>query len=617
MGTAATIDIVVGQGSSVIDFEIKNTGYGYRENEILTVPVGGLTGIPTTSSFNEFQITIQNIFSDKFTGWSIGELQVFDNISGLFDGETTTFPLTINGDLVSIKAAKGSNINVQDLLLVFVNDILQVPGQGYVFNGGSIITFTEAPKGISLGIEGTNDTCKILFYRGSGSVDVIERNILETVKVGDQLVLGYDSSIGQSPTLQEEDRTVTLIRGTDLVNTNPYFGPGNTSDESLSRTITWCRQTEDKIIDEQEIAKDRMLYEPIITPSAYIIKSVGIGSTVIYVDNLRPFFNAQNESATSLTFQNKITLISQDEKVAAAATAIVSTAGTITSISISDGGSGYLSAPTVTIGSTAQSNGIGTPATATASITSEIVTTISLTNAGTGYTVSNPPVVLISPPTSIVETNDVSSYFGDSGIIVGFGTTTVSSTDKLILDFHIPLNSYLRQASFVGTAVTLSSINVGDYFVVYESNVGSASTISYSRDSNNNIIGIGSEFLDNVYEVDSVENVSYEVVGVGTTTLRRVYARVSGISTVTFDSTMITFDSGVYTFDISGISSSSYTGIVTTSYNFGNFSWGKINLSSRSGNNEFNFYGNDGITGITTSSLVKRSAPLKYINYIV
>ena len=617
LGTAATIDIVVGQGSSVIDFEIKNTGYGYRENEILTVPVGGLTGIPTTSSFNEFQITIQNIFSDKFTGWSIGELQVFDNISGLFDGETTTFPLTINGDLVSIKAAKGSNINVQDLLLVFVNDILQVPGQGYVFNGGSIITFTEAPKGISLGIEGTNDTCKILFYRGSGSVDVIERNILETVKVGDQLVLGYDSSIGQPSTLQEEDRTVTLIRGTDLVNTNPYFGPGNTNDESLSRTITWCRQTEDKIIDEQEIAKDRMLYEPIITPSAYIIKSVGIGSTVIYVDNLRPFFNAQNESATSLTFQNKITLISQDEKVAAAATAIVSTAGTITSISISDGGSGYLSAPTVTIGSTAQSNGIGTPATATASITSEIVTTISLTNAGTGYTVSNPPVVLISPPTSIVETNDVSSYFGDSGIIVGFGTTTVSSTDKLILDFHIPLNSYLRQASFVGTAVTLSSINVGDYFVVYESNVGSASTISYSRDSNNNIIGIGSEFLDNVYEVDSVENVSYEVVGVGTTTLRRVYARVSGISTVTFDSTMITFDSGVYTFDISGISSSSYTGIVTTSYNFGNFSWGKINLSSRSGNNEFNFYGNDGITGITTSSLVKRSAPLKYINYIV
>ena len=596
IGTAATIDVVVGQGSSVIDFEIRNTGYGYRENQILTVQVGGVSGIPTTSSpsFTEFQISIQSIFSDKFTGWSIGELQVFDDISDLFDGETTTFPLTITGSLASVKAAKGSNINVQDLLLVFVNDILQIPGEGYLFeDGGSVITFTEPPKGESLGIPGTNDKCKILFYRGTGSVDVIERNILETVKIGDKLVLGYDSSIGQSSTLQEDDRTVTSILTTDLVNTNPYFGPGNTEDESLSRTITWCRQTEDKIIDEQEIAKDRMLYEPLITPSAYITKSVGIGSTVIYVDNLRPFFNPQNENNVSLSFQNSITLISQDDKVGASATSVVSTAGTITSIDISDGGSGYISAPVVTIGSTSQSVGLGTTATATSSITSGIVTSITLTNSGTGYTSSNPPVVLISPPTSIVETNSVSSYAGDSGIIVGFGTTTVSSVDKLILDFHIPLNSYLRETNLVGTAVTLSSINVGDYFIVYESNVGSASTIIYSKDSTNTTIGIGSEFLDNVYEVDSIENVSYEVVGVGTTTLRRVYSRLAGFST------------------------SSPSGFVTTSSYFGSYSWGRIELNSRSGDNQFNFYGSNGVTGITSSALVERGTTLKYKNYSI
>ena len=29
IGTQATVDIVVGQGSSVTQFEIKNTGYGY------------------------------------------------------------------------------------------------------------------------------------------------------------------------------------------------------------------------------------------------------------------------------------------------------------------------------------------------------------------------------------------------------------------------------------------------------------------------------------------------------------------------------------------------------------------------------------------------------------
>lgn len=591
VGTAATIDVVVGQGSSVIDFEIRNTGYGYRENQILTVQVGGASGIPTTSSFSEFQISVQSVFSDKFTGWTIGELQTFDDISELFDGDTTTFPLTVAGNLVSVKAAKGSNINVQDLLLVFVNDILQVPGEGYTFDGGSVITFTEAPKGESLGIPGTNDKCKIVFYRGTGSIDVVDRNILETVKVGDKLVLGYDSSIGQSPTLQEEDRTVTSIPATDFVSTNPYFGPGNTEDESLSRIVTWCRQTEDKIIDEQEIAKDRMLYEPLITPSAYITKSVGIGSTIVYVDNLRPFFNPQNENNISLSFQNSITLLSQDSKVGASATAVVSAAGTITSIIIGEGGSGYASTPTVTIGSTLQSVGLGTTSIAVASVTSGIVTSITLSNAGTGYTTSNPPVVLISPPITNIETNTVSSYSGDSGVIVGFGTTTVSTVDKLILDLHIPLDSYLRESSIVGTAITLSSLSVGDRFVVYNSNIGSASTTLSSKDSTDTTVGIGSEFLDNVYEVDSVENVVYNAIGIGTTTLRRVYTRLSGFST------------------------NSPSGFVTTSTYFGSFSWGKIELSSRTEENQFNFYGNNGVVGITSSALIDRTAPMKYKNY--
>jgi len=609
VGSQATVNVVVGNGSSVIDFEIQNTGYGYKPGEILTIPVGGTTGIPTTSgSFKEFQITIDKTFTDEFTGWSIGTLQVLDNIERYIDGERTAFPLSLSGNTVSIVASKGSKINVEDVLLVFVNDTLQVPGKGYTFTGGSILTFTEALK--------IGDTVKIIFYKGSGDTDVISREIIETVKVGDDLTIGYDASIGQSPFLQENPRTVTSVNSTDLVNTSPYFGPGNTVDETLLRPVLWCRQTEDRIIDEQEVGKDRELYEPVINPVAYVIKSVGIGSTEIYVDRIRPLFDGKNENDTTLFFQNKVTLISQDEKVGASATAVVSIAGTISSIVINDGGSGYISSPIVTIGSTLQSVGLGTTATATASITSGIVTTITLTNSGTGYTTSNPPVVLISPPTSIVETNDVSNYYGDSGIIVGFGTTTVSSVNKLILDLHIPLDSYLRQTSLVGTAVTLSSIDVGDYFVVYGSNVGSASTTIYSRDLNNNIIGIGSEFIDNVYQVDTVTDVEYEVVGVGTTTLRRVYARTFGISTFTFSSTFLTFDSGVYTFDISEFTTS-YTGIITTSYNFGNFSWGKINLSGRSETNEFSFYGNNGVTGITTSSILKRFSPLKYTNYIV
>ena len=58
IGTEATIDIVVGQGSSVVDFKIKNFGYKYSINDILTLPTSGHIGIPTTTDFNEFSINI-------------------------------------------------------------------------------------------------------------------------------------------------------------------------------------------------------------------------------------------------------------------------------------------------------------------------------------------------------------------------------------------------------------------------------------------------------------------------------------------------------------------------------------------------------------------------------
>jgi hypothetical protein len=624
IGTQAKVNIVVGQGSSVIDFEIINTGYGYGDGQILTVPIGGATGIPTTgSSFNEFQLTIQKTFVDEFTGWSIGELQVLDRLDDQFDGQTVAFPITLSSNLISILSSKGSNINVQDTLLIFINDVLQVPGKGYTFPGGSIITFAEPPK--------VGDTSKIIFYRGSGSVDVVDVDVLETVKVGDELTINYDPSRGQSPTLQEEERTVTSINSTDLVNTNPYFGPGNISDETLERPVVWCRQTEDKIINELPIGKDRILYEAAITPTSYLIQPVGVGNTILRVDNVRPFFNPTNENnaggSSPLAFQNSVIIISQDNKVGASATAVVSIAGTITSIVINDGGVGYITTPTVSI---SQPIGFGTTAAqntavASATVSGGVVTGITVTFGGGGYISTTPPQVLIESPGIIKETGGVASYAGDSGVIVGFGTTTISSADQIIFDLHIPTNSYLRDTSVVGTALTLSGIGTGDYFLVYDSNVGFATTSITSRDTSNNVIGIGTNFVDNVYQVESVSNVSVAntaigiaTVGAGTTIVRRIFARISGISTINFSSTNITFDSTTFTFDSTGIGSGSgYSGGITTSNYFGNFSWGRIELTGRIKENTYNFYGNNGVGGISTSGAVKRTLPLRFENYII
>lgn len=579
-GTEAKINIVVGQGSSVIDFEITNTGYGYGQNEILTIPVGGNIGIPTTgSSFEEFQIYIQKTINDKFTGWSIGELQVLDRLDEKFDGKTVSFPLTVAENLISIRSSKGSNINVQDTLLVFINDILQEPGKGYIFPGGSIIRFTEPPK--------IGDTSKILFYRGSGTIDVIDIDILETVKIGDELTIGYDPSVGQSPTLQEEPRTVTSINSTDLVNTNPYFGPGNTEDENLERPVKWCRQTEDKIINEQEVAKDRILYEAVINPTSYLIQPVGIGSTIVYVDNIRPFFNQINESQTLLTFQNKVTFIPQEIKVGSSATAIVSTAGTISNIQIIEGGIGYINSPSVVI---QNSIGIGTTvpinATGISTISSGVVVSIDILNPGVGYTNTNPPIVLIEPPSFETETDEVIEYEGDFGIITGISTGSVGiASTAIIFDFYIPNNSFLKDSSVTGVT-TISGIQTGYYFTVYNSNVGNN---IISLDFDGNIIGIGTSFIDNVYQVSSVSIAQTSVIGVGITYVTRVVSYVQNYD--------------------------SLTGISTDNI-LGEYSWGRITLKGRTKNNNYNSYTLNGISGISTGTILKRTSPLRYSNYI-
>ena len=111
-GSNRAFSVVVGQGSSVIDFELTNTGYGYGIGHVLTVPTGGTTGIPTFSGYNitndEFTLTVDTIDNDVFTAWSLGQLEVLDDFSHLFDGIRKTFPISKGGDSLSIQSKPGS-----------------------------------------------------------------------------------------------------------------------------------------------------------------------------------------------------------------------------------------------------------------------------------------------------------------------------------------------------------------------------------------------------------------------------------------------------------------------------------------------------------------------------
>ena len=587
LGTQAKIDVVVGQGSSVIDFEITNTGFGYANEDRLTVAIGGTIGIPTTSSFsssNVFEIEIEKVINDEFSGWSLGVLETFDDVSEFINGTRIDFPLLKAGVPISINKSKGSKIELDQLLLVFVNEILQRPGESYQFNGGSQITFSEPLK--------VDDTLRIVFYKGSGDdLDVIEREVIETIKFGDEVTLNYDPDQGQKPYQQENARTISSITNVDRCNTLPYFGPGNVTDTTFERPITWCRQTQDKIINGKEVGKDREIYEPVINPTANIISPVGIGSTIIYVDRVRPLFDLNNENIDPTfrnTIQKGIRLVNPVVVTGAAATAVVSSAGTITSITINNGGVGYSTTPDVSVG-------IGsTTATATATIANGVVTGITITNGGSGYTQTNPPLVLIGPPAQQTESCDVitSGYSGDSGIIVGLGTTSVGvGSTGIAFHLHIPLDSVMRNTDLVGTAVTISGLAIGDFFTVRNSNLGTASTSINALGTNNTTVtGIGSEYLDNVYVVNSVGIATQIIAGVTTSVAK------------------VTVNTNLNPNGVSGFSTGAF---------LGEYSWGKIILNARTKELSYPAHTLSGIgtnefTGISTSSKVYRTRYIRF-----
>ena len=154
-----------------------------------------------------------------------------------------------------------------------------------------------------------------------------------------------------------------------------------------------------------------------------------------------------------------------------------------------------------------------------------------------------------------------------------------------MFEFVIPKDSFLRNSSITGVT-TISGIQTGYYFVVYNSNVGRGVT---SLNSSGSTVGVGSTFLDNVYQVADVSIAQTSTVGLGVTYVARVTVSISNYN------------------GLSGIGVSNF---------YGEYSWGRIVLENRTKNYQYSSYTNNGVVGLTTSTIVKRTNPLKYLNYI-
>ena len=161
-----------------------------------------------------------------------------DDFSNQFNGARTSFLITrtiTETEYYSIVAQEGSGIVLANNLLIFLNDVLQKPGLDYEFNGGTRITFKEAPKA------GSN--FRIYLYVASRD-DYISIDVDQTIKPGDKLRLQTQSNVPS-----QDQRVIYELIASDTVETETYSGVGINSDPNFKRPVEWCKQTSDIIVD--------------------------------------------------------------------------------------------------------------------------------------------------------------------------------------------------------------------------------------------------------------------------------------------------------------------------------------------------------------------------------
>ena len=327
IGQGSKVTVVVGSGSSIISFAIDQPGLAYKVGDVLTAT--GITTGPNTVT--PFTLTVQEVETDTFSGFYPGQFVLFADITDQFNGFRKRFTLKaiINGiqQQISFKVPEGTDLDITNNIFIYLNDVLQVPGESYTYSG-SRIAFTEAPK--------PNSFCSIFYYRGS-SLDVEEIIPIETIKIGDGVVIRENPN--DPFDIDQFERVVKLIPSSDQFTTFTYDSLGISTNLDKVRPLTWSKQKHDRIINGVLFPKSRSSLKGIIRPQATLIKNISIDDASIYVDNAYPIFSDVDGLKENI---RDIIVVENRDIEPATGLANVSAASSISSITLVNPGSGYL-----------------------------------------------------------------------------------------------------------------------------------------------------------------------------------------------------------------------------------------------------------------------------------
>ena len=340
IGTNAVVNFRVNVDGNIAEFDLIEEGVAYKNEDKLTV--SGIVTDPRVGVLTEFQLTVTELENDTFSGFYPGQFILFDDISSFFNGVRTKFTLSVTTagvtEILSLKTLPGSDMDITNNIFIYINDILQTPQSSYTFKGSRVI-FTEPPK--------ENSKCSVFYFRGSKR-DVETVDPVASLKPGD--VVRIKENRLDPLDRDQFERTSKRIIASDVLETFSYNSIGIDTAADAERPLSWEKQRQDQILSGVLISKARPALKGRVLPTTRIIKNVGQLDDSFYVSNAFPVFTAIDKLIQS---ERNIEIFEDVNVEPGIVTSLVSTSSSISSLTITDAGSGYVnvSNPTVAISS--------------------------------------------------------------------------------------------------------------------------------------------------------------------------------------------------------------------------------------------------------------------------